>query len=332
MPASAQLPLPALLRLLAEPIRLRTLALLEQEELSVGELASVLGLSQSRVSNHLRVLREAGLLLERHEGKTTHLRSALARSEIQSPELIGRLWAELRDELDAMPEHAADRLRLTDLVASRGGSRDFFDTLAVDWDKLGTRFRSGVARERVASALLPTGLTVADLGCGTGYMARSLLGRVSRLICVDRSPGMLDEARRRLTPPPSGCEVEFREGGLDELPIEDGELDGAMLGMVLHHVEDIDLALEEVRRVIRPGGSLAVLDLAPHRETWMHEALGDRRLGLDSRDVLSALSRAGFEDLRLEDVDDEYRPLNPMQDREAALPLFLVRGRVPAAN
>lgn len=331
MQSVAQPNLPALLRLLAEPVRLRALALLELEELSVGELSRALALSQSRVSNHLRVLREAGLLVERHEGKTTFLKSALADAPDARHGLVGRLWVELRADLADLPEHEADRLRLADLVAARGGQGDdFFDALAGEWDKVGAQFRSGVARERAASALLPPGLVLADLGCGTGYMARALLGRAARLVCVDRSTGMLEEARRRLTPAPAGCSVEFRLGELDALPVADGELDGATLGMVLHHLSDLGAALREVRRALKPGGSLVVLDLAPHRETWMHEALGDRRLGLEAGDVVAALRRAGFVDLRLEDVDDDYRPRSSEGDREAVLPLFLVRGRAPA--
>jgi len=322
-------PLPAFLRVLSDPVRLRTLALLELEELSVGELARALGLTQSRVSNHLRVLREAGLLRERHAGKTTYLRCAL--SQQPASEFAARLWTSLRDELAALPEHEADRRRLSDLVAERRArGAEFFDVLAGEWDKVGAQFRSGVARERAAASLLPPGLVLADLGCGTGYMARALLGRAERLICVDRSAGMLEEAERRLGR--TEGRVEYRRGELDALPIADGELDGAVMGMVLHHLEDLDRPLFEVRRALKPGGALAVVELAPHRESWMHEALGDRRLGLDPSDVLAALRRNGFQDLRIEDVDDGYCPRSPIDGHSAELSLYIVRGRVPGGR
>lgn len=340
--------LPALLKVLADPTRLRILALLELEELSVGELSRALGLAQSRVSNHLRVLREGELLRERHVGASTYLRSALPAGGQGKTGYAARLWSSLREGLAELPEHEADRLRLSDLVAQRGpGTAEFFDALAGEWDKRGALFETGQARQRAAAHLLPKGLVLADLGCGTGYMARALAGLATRLICVDRSQGMLDAARKRLDPAPSGTQIEFREGELDALPIADGELDGALVGMVLHHLEGLDDALGEMRRVLRPGGTAVVLELAPHREEWMHRALGDRHLGLEAGDVVAALRRAGFEDVRLETVDDRYCPTAPETEddrhhptapetendpgsRAVALPLYIVRGRVPA--
>jgi len=330
--------LPALLKVLADPTRLRILALLELEELSVGELSRALGLAQSRVSNHLRVLREAELLRERHVGASTYLRSRLAGGGNGEAGHAARLWNSLREGLAELPEHEADRFRLSDLLAQRGpGTAEFFDALAGDWDKLGALFQTGQARHRAAAHLLPKGLVLADLGCGTGYMARALAGLATHLICVDRSQGMLDAARKRLDPAPTGTHIEFRTGELDALPIADGELDGALVGMVLHHLEGLDGALGEMRRVLRPGGTAVVLELAPHREEWMHRALGDRHLGLEAGDVVAALRRAGFEDVRLETVDDRYCPSAPGSEDDStsasesgpvALPLYIVRGRV----
>ena len=347
----ASLDLPALLKVLGEPTRLRILALLELEELSVGELSRALGMAQSRVSNHLRVLREAGLLIERHVGSATHLRSALAAESHRKgadPTFAARLWEPLRDGLRELPEHQSDRLRLSDLLAARRAeSRDFFDSLAGEWDKVGALFATGQARERAVAHLLPEGLVLADLGCGTGYMGRALAGLCGRLVCVDRSQGMLDAARERLDPPPPGTEIEFREGELDALPIEDNELDGAVAGMVLHHLEDLDGPLREMRRTIRAGGSAVVLELAPHREEWMHRALGDRHLGLEASDVAAAMRRVGFVDVRFETADDRYCPKPPESnaDSEAtgiptdasasesvSLPLYIVRGRVPSTR
>ena len=116
--------------------------------------------------------------------------------------------------------------------------------------------------------------------------------------------------------------------------LADGEVDGAVAAMVLHHLETLEGALGEMRRVIRPGGSAVVLELAPHREAWMRAELGDHHLGLDTGDVTAAFARAGFEDVRLEPVDDHYCPQPP--DAEAgpgvSLSLFIVRGRVPRAT
>ncbi len=315
------------LRLLGEPTRLRMLALLDREELSVGELTESLGMAQSRVSNHLRQLREGGLLIERHSGTSTFLRLAPGADE----SVTRRLWQSLREELEALPEHAADLIRLEAILARRQGAGDFFDRVAGDWDKISGDFATGQARYRAASHLLTADLTIADLGCGTGYLAASLVGKVGRVICVDRSEGMLDEARKRLARTGRTADIEYRAGELDALPIGDDEVDGVVVGMVLHHLDGLERPLAEMRRVVRPGGSVIALDLAPHREEWMRRELGDRHLGLEASDVLVAFRRAGLEDVILDPTDDSYRPRNP-EGETPDLPIYVVRGRVPRAS
>ena len=315
--------LPALLKLLADPTRLRILALLEREELSVGELVRGLGLAQSRVSNHLRSLREAGLLDERHVGSSTYLRFS------PGGDLEGNLWQAARSGLPSVPEHAADLARLESVLAGRSAGPEFFDALAESYETVAGDFETGQARQRAAAQLMPAGYTVADVGCGTGYVSRALTGLASRLILVDQSERMLEEARRRLGD--AGCELDLRRGAFDALPLADGEVDGIVASMVAHHLPELAPALAEMRRALRPGGSAVLVDLLPHGESWMHEALGDRHLGLESSDVVRAFRRAGFEDVVLDAVDDRYRPTHP-DGHAVSLPLFLVRGRVPAAN
>ena len=321
------------LRVLAEPLRLRILALLEREELSVGELSRALGVSQSRVSNHLRVLREAGLMAERHVGTSTFLRMVATDGRV-----TGRLWEVVREELEGLADHGADRVRLEAVLRARGASDSFFDRAAGEWDKIAGAFETGLGRERAAGHLLPRDFVVADLGCGTGYMGAALLGRASHLICVDFSEPMLAEAQKRLGANPRSTNVEFRQGELDRLPLQDGEVDGVLAGMVLHHVEALDRPLEEMWRVLRPGGTAAVLELAPHAEAWMRDELHDRHLGLEPRDVLAAFERAGFTDLVLDPVEDRYQPpranANGARGASAAgvpasLDLYVVRGRKP---
>lgn len=325
---NADLDLTAALKLFGDPTRLRILALLKDEELTVGDLARSLDLSQSRVSNHLRHLREADLLVERHRGTSCHLRLAPGRHD-----LAGRLWARIDAELDHLPEREADRARLARLLADRReGDAAFFDRLAHEWDNRAGDFTSGLGRTRALLQLFERVGTYADIGCGTGYMARPLLGQAERLVLVDSSAGMLAEAERRLVPEARGTRLDFRLGSSTDLPIEDGELDGIVAGLVLHHMEEPAATLAEMHRCLRPGGRAVVLELAPHNQTWMHAALGDRHLGLEPRDVLRDLERAGFEDVHLDAVDDRYRPL-PGDAPEAApdLSLFVVRGRRPAA-
>jgi len=319
--------LPSALRIFGESTRLRLLALLDREELSVRELCACVGMAQSRVSNHLRVLREAGLLIERHAGRSTFLR--LANPDTGT--MAERLWEALRAELVALPEHDADLERLERVLAEREGGSDFFDRVAGQWDTISGEFATGQARPRAVSHLVPAEFVVADLGCGTGYLAKGLLGQVRKVIAVDRSQGMLDEASDRLARSARGTEIDLRTGELDALPIADDEVDGAVAGMVLHHLESVDPAIREMARIVRPGGSAVVLEMVPHRESWMRTSLGDRHLGLEPADVLAAFRRAGFEDAVLDPVDDHYRPKNP-DGATPSLPLYIVRGRVPLGS
>ena len=324
----AETTLPTILKLLADPTRLRILALLGQEELSVGELARTLEMAQSRVSNHLRILREAHVLTERHAGVSTHL--SLAKAETVH-DALHRIWAAMQQELETLPAHQADLVRLEGVLSerrARGG--DFFDRVAGEWDKIAGEFETGQARLRVINHLLPRQSVLADLGCGTGYLAESVLGHCQRLICVDRSEGMLKEAKKRLSRNTRGTTVEFRKGELDALPIKDGELDGLLAGMVLHHLPSIEAALSEMYRVVRPGGTVAVLELAPHREEWMRSELGDRHLGLDPSDLLETMRRVGFVDALLDPPTDHLQPNRP-DGNLVSLPLFIIRGRKPLA-
>ena len=320
---------PGLLKVLGDPTRLRILALVEREELAVGELSRALDMAQSRVSNHLRVLREAGLLVERHAGKSVFVRHGAAGAATAEAPLAARLWSTLRADLGSVTEHESDLVRLERVLAERSaGGAEFFDRVAGEWDTIGVDFATGQARQRAAAAVLGRGATVADLGCGTGYVAAALFGLVDRLICVDSSDGMLRQARERLDRAPGRTELEFRSGALDRLPLADGEVDGVVASMVLHHLPSLDPAIGEMRRVVRPGGSAVAIELAPHKEAWVRERLGDRHLGLEPVDVARAFERAGFGDVHVEPLDDNYQPSSP-DGRRATLSLYLVRARVP---
>ncbi len=322
--------LPHLLKVLADPIRLRILALLEREELSVGELARALDLAQSRVSNHLRVLREGEWLQERRLGTSILLRSALEQQRMDDGHLGSRLWMSLRDDLKGLPGHEADKARMATILSERRQeSTEFFDSMAGEWEKRGALFLNGQARQRAVANLLEGGLTLADIGTGTGYMARSMAAFASRLICIDPSPGMLDEAKAQLSHLPDSVRVEYRLGEFDALPLDDGELHAAIAGMVLHHLENLGPALAEMRRVIQPGGRAVILELAPHKEEWMHSELGDRHLGLHPEHVQAALLHAGFENPTIDLSEDQYCPTQPGAGTPVSLPLYIVRAQVP---
>jgi len=309
------------LKVLADPTRLRILGLLAQEELSVGELARAVAMLQSRVSNHLKVLRECGMLEERREGASVLVRLARGTG------VPDDLWSAIESRLESVDGRANDLKRLERVLDDRRErSREFFDRVAPEWDLLGSEFKRGLVRWRALSCLIPDGLVVADVGCGTGYMARALVRVADRVVCIDHSEAMLEQAKSRLAA--DLARVEFRVGELDRLPLADGEVDAVFANLVLHHVPDVLAALREMRRALKPGGRLVVTDLLPHKESWMTEAMADLRLGLDATELKSRVEKAGFVDARADEIEDAYVVEGPA-GRKAELPLLLIHARVP---
>jgi ubiquinone/menaquinone biosynthesis C-methylase UbiE/DNA-binding transcriptional ArsR family regulator len=317
-----ELSLVALLRVLADPTRLRLLALLGHAELAVGEIARALALSQSRVSNHLKILREHDLVAERRAGSFTFCRLELPEG------CAAELWRALEPALAGLREREADERRLAAVLADRADSRAFFDRIAGDWDLIGSDFTRGTGRLEAVGCLVPPGLVVADVGCGTGYLARELGRRVERVICIDSSAAMLDRARDNLAGLPA--QLDYRVGSMEALPLADAEVDVACAHMVLHHLAEPAAGLREMARAVRPGGQVVCVELLPHRETWMHTSMADARLGLDPVPLQASFRAAGLTDIRHEMLDDAYVVEHP-PGRRIQLPLFLMRGRKPLA-
>jgi len=313
------------LKLLSDPTRLRLLALLASEELAVQELVTITGLAQSRVSNHLALLKRAGIVRDRREGSWSfHSLVEPAPGRALTPELFEAVVRPFQESEEGRADaHALEVVR----EQRREQSRRTHDALADHWVELGQEFRGGGLRAEALSALVPSDLTVADLGCGAGYLTAYLAERVGRVIAVDHSARMLEAAERQIRATPE--RVTFRRGELEQLPLADGEVDAAFANLVFHHVADMDRAAREVLRVLRPGGRVVITDLEPHDEDWMREAMGDLRLGVRAETVVAALARAGFVELEQRRLEDSYRVEAP-DGRAAHLPMFLVRARRPS--
>lgn len=309
------------LKLLADPTRLRLLALLDGQELAVGELARAIAMSPSRVSNHLKLLREGALLEERREGAFTYARLALP------DEGARELWQALRARIAELEDAADDRARLDAVLEERRRkSARFFDAMAVRWDTIGREFTRGTARLHALSSLVPPGLVVADIGCGTGYQAEALAQVAARVICIDHSTGMLARARENLA---SVAErIELRPGELHDLPLQNCEVDAVFAHMVLHHLVDPTAALAEMHRALKPAGRIAIVDLLPHKHAWLLSQLGDAKLGLDRRELARRLQRAGFEEIETRELDDRYRVEGP-EGEVVELELFLATASRP---
>ncbi len=282
-------PLTSRLAALAEPIRLRLCRVLEQEELTVGEVARVVQLPQSTVSRHLKVLSESGWVRHRSEGTASVY--SLRLDDLAPP--ARSLWVTVRDQADDDAEHADDLRRVrTVLGERRTDSRTFFGKVAGEWDGVREELFGGGFTARALLAMVPKHWTVADVGCGTGNAAVLLAPHVREVIAVDRSEPMLEAARQRLA---GVTNVRFVAGELESLPLADASVDAVTCVLVLHHMEEPVAALKEMRRVIRPGGAALVLDMYAHEREEYRSTMGHEHLGFEERTLARAFETAGFE-------------------------------------
>ena len=285
-----------LYRLLGDEARLRLLRVLGRERLNVTELTGVLGLAQSGVSRHLRLLKEAGLVIEERNGGFSYYRLA----ERLDDRKTGGLAPLLRHQFDAASHDAtvrADEARLQEVLRLR---KENFE-VHVGPDTRDARQlvpgRSWAAWSRALGMLLPP-LKIADLGCGEGYLTIEAARWASRVIAVDRSEVVLKRARA-LARRRRRSNVIWKKGELEKLPIRDAAVDVAMLSQALHHARNPAHAVAEAARITVPGGRVLVLDLRTHHEEWVRAKLGDRRLGFDDDELKRMLSGAGLGDVEV---------------------------------
>lgn len=278
---------------LADPIRSRLLLLLDRHELTVGELCSALQLPQSTVSRHLKTLADEGWVIARAEG--TSRRYAMPGAALDPG--ARRLWHLVREQVGTTPSARHDLTRIEQLLLERRStSQAFFSSRAGQWDKVRVELYGSRADLTPFAALLDPDWIVADLGCGTGQTSAALAPFVGRVIAVDESSAMLAAARRRLA---DRDQVEVRSGRLEDLPINDAELDAAILSLVLHFVVDPAAVFAEAARTIRPGGRLLVVDMVPHEREDYRSTMGHLWLGFDATQLTEWLERAGFGEVRI---------------------------------
>lgn len=274
------------LRAVAEPTRLRLVALLGQGERTVSELTRVLGQSQPRVSRHLRILDEAGLLERTAEGSWVFCR--LRRSPVAEAALA------LLPAGD--PVLAADRSRLAVLDQERRAAAErYFQSHAEAWDSIRALHVSDAAVESLlleAVGPAPVG-DLLDVGTGTGRVLSLLAGRARSAIGIDRSSAMLAAARPAFAGP-AARHVQLRLGDMEHLPLPPGSVDLAVFHQVLHYADEPAQALREVARVLRPAGRVLIVDFAPHSLESLREQHAHRRLGIATSDLVAWAAPAGF--------------------------------------
>lgn len=277
-----------LLKTLSDPTRLRLLALVMREELSVAELQEILGMGQSRISSQLALLRQAGLVSDRREGKKAFyaLRPGL-------PDNQAALLKAAAEAVADLPAVLEDRQSLDRILQKRRRvSEQYFNLIA---GRLGKNYcpgRSWEAIGHLALRLTPA-ITIADLGAGEGLISQLLAHRAKQVWCIDNSPRMI-EVGTELAQRNGLANLTYKLGDIEEVPLPDRSVDLAILSQALHHAQHPQTAVNEAWRILRPGGQILILDLNEHTFERARELYADVWLGFKERALHSFLQRAGF--------------------------------------
>jgi ArsR family transcriptional regulator len=290
------------LRALADPTRLRLVALLERDELSVNELQEITRLGQSRISTHLGLLNESGLAQSRRDGKRTFYK--LAEKPENGVRDILQIAIKGAKETD---EFAADQVNLKRILARRNHKAElYFNQIAGRFDRSYGPGRSWQAFGHLLLRILPP-LVIADLGSGEGLLSELLARRAKKVIAVDNSEKMVmfgaEKAKR------NGLKnLEFRLGDLENPPIDTNSVDLVILSQALHHAEFPDKTLAAAHKILRSPGQIMILDLLEHQFEQAHELYGDRWLGFREADLHRWLEHAGFKKIDIAIVAREENP------------------------
>lgn len=312
------------LKAAAEPTRLRILALLSRGELNVKDLTRILGQSQPRISRHLKLLAEAGLVERAPEGSWVYFRLTERGRGGEIPRLI--LGA-----LDAGdPVLMRDRKRADDVQSERQeAAQAYFQAHAGEWDRIRALHVAEGEVEAAVSAALGTGPfeTLLDLGTGTGRMLELFAGRYRRAIGLDLNPAMLAYARAKLER--AGiAHAQVRQADIYDLPLADGSADAVVMHQVLHFLGDPQRAIREAVRVLSSGGRLLIVDFAPHELEFLRERYAHERLGFGR-----AQMRQWLEDCGLHVAESRHLPPPGAEADQLTVSIWLaVRAAQPSAE
>ncbi len=312
------------LKTLSDPTRLRLVALVAREELSVAELQEILGMGQSRISSQLALLRQGNLVSDRREGK-----NAFYSLRAQLPARTLALIKAAVDSVAELPEIGADRQSLERILQKRRRTQEqYFNLIA---GRLGKNYcpgRSWEAIGHLALRLTPA-IDIADLGAGEGLISQLLAQRARRVWCIDNSPRMV-EVGTELAQKNGLANLEYRLGDIEKVPLPDRSVDLAILSQALHHAQHPPVALSEAFRILRPGGRVLILDLNEHSFARARELYADIWLGFRESTLLGFLKKAGFTKVEISTVARE--PNEPYFETLLASAVKPAAGRVRGAG
>lgn len=276
------------LKALSDETRLRLACILQYHELSVNELVTLLSMGQSRISRHLKILTDAGLLEARRDGLWVFYKATEQEHERKFLDNI-LAFANSDNQNDIkMAEHIIEERTVK--------TRHFFNNIAEHWDELnkavlGSFSLTDCVQEHVQK---PCNVAV-DLGCGTGEVLEKLYTVASNVVGVDGSLRMLELAKRRFSKIEQDNNVSLRIGDLNHLPLRDGEADFACINLVLHHLSNPQDAIMEISRILTKYGYLFISDFDQHIIENMRQTYGDRWLGFSKENLINLTSHAGLE-------------------------------------
>jgi ArsR family transcriptional regulator len=272
-------------RLLADQTRLRLLLLLENEELSVAELAGITQLAQPRVSTHLAKLKEAGLVSDRRDGVFVYYRIASSISD----KSLERLWELLRQSTED-PLVRQDLERVRQVLSQRAGKGSWADSVAGDMERHYSPGRTWEATARGLVYLLEPG-DVLDVASGDGVLAELLAPLARSITCLDISPRVVEAGKRRLK---EFSHVRFEVGDMHAMPVEDASFDTVLLMHALTYTERPEDVFREAARVLRPGGKLLAVTLLQHQHAKAVQPYNHVNLGFTAKQLSKLSEQAGL--------------------------------------
>jgi ubiquinone/menaquinone biosynthesis C-methylase UbiE/DNA-binding MarR family transcriptional regulator len=314
------------LKALADPLRLRVLAAISKEELTVGEVQEVVASVQSSVSRNLAILRAAGFVQDRKEGTNVYFS---VREDMQEP--ARKLFKSMQERLEELPEAKRDKARLEECRRRRlQRSQGYFESVAGDWERIRKSYFDDRVTSLAIEKLLPRNLILADIGCGTGSLTFELARFAKKVVGVDLSPEMLRRARdvakeRKIR------NVDFRLGNALKVPLGSNSVDAAFAVMVLHFLPDPQLAVAELCRITRAGGSVVIVDLVQHNQQWMREQMAHRWLGFEQAAIESWFEEIGATEVHYE-LTGAFAGGKMARNGNRPVEIFVTRAIVPAGR
>lgn len=203
-------------------------------------------------------------------------------------------------------------------------SKDYFDRVAQDWDEMRENFFSDEVREEALStAALQKGKIAADIGAGTGFISEGLIQARIQVIAVDQSEAILKEMKRKFADIET---IDYRVGQAQNLPISDGTIDYVFANMYLHHVESPSKAIEEMVRILKPGGKLVITDLDEHEFGFLREEHHDRWMGFKRADIVDRFQGAGLTNICIDSIGTCCEALSSCGSEFASIGIFIASG------